>query len=70
MADNNEIKAFVKKVIEMRQIQKEFFRMRSYAAMQTSKQLERDVDDLAKKLLAKIDGEEEASQPDLFSGVR
>lgn len=70
MADNNEIKAFVKKVIEMRQIQKEFFRTRSYAAMQTSKQLERDVDDLAKKLLAKIDGEEEASQPDLFSGVR
>lgn len=73
MANEDEVKAFVEKVLEMRRIQKEFFRTRSYAAMQTSKGLERDVDDRAHKLLAKINGEleaKEAAQPDLFSEVQ
>ena len=73
MADSEEIKTFVEKVIEMRRVQKEFFRTRNYAAMQLSKRLESDVDDRAKKLLAKINGEleaKEAAQPDLFSEVR
>ena len=73
MADSEEIKTFVEKVIEMRRVQKEFFRTRNYAAMQLSKRLESDVDDCAKKLLSKINGEleaKEAAQPDLFSEVR
>ena len=70
MASDEEVKAFVEKVIEMRRVQKDFIRTRKYASMQLSKQLEKDIDDRAKKLLAKINGEleeKEAAQPGLFS---
>lgn len=73
MADSEEIKTFVEKVIEMRRVQKDFFRTRNYASMQLSKKLESDIDDRAKKLLAKINCEldaKEAAQPDLFSEVQ
>ena len=70
MATEEEVKTFVEKVIEMRRVQKDFFRTRNYASMQLSKQLEKDIDDRAHKLLAKINSEQEAkeaAQPDLFS---
>lgn len=70
MASDEEVKTFVEKVIEMRRVQKDFFRTRNYASMQLSKQLEKDIDDRAKKLLAKINGEleeKETAQPGLFS---
>lgn len=70
MASDEEVKTFVEKVIEMRRVQKDFFRTRNYASMQLSKQLEKDIDDRAKKLLAKINGEleeKEVAQPGLFS---
>lgn len=70
---NEEVKTFVEKVIEMRRVQKEFFRTRNYASMQLSKQLEKDIDDRASKLLARINSEleaKEAAQPDLFSEVQ
>lgn len=73
MASDEEVKTFVEKVIEMRRVQKDFFRTRNYASMQLSKQLEKDIDDRAKKLLARINSEleaKEADQPDLFSEVQ
>lgn len=73
MASDEEVKTFVEKVIEMRRVQKDFFRTRNYVSMQLSKQLEKDIDDRAKKLLAKINSEleaKEADQPDLFSEVQ
>lgn len=42
---------FVEKVMEMRRVQKEFFKTRNYAAMQLSKSLEKDIDDRAGKLM-------------------
>ena len=73
MANEDEVKAFVECVIQMRKVQKEFFRTRNYALMQQSKVLEKDVDDRAHKLLAKINSEleaKEAAQPDFFSEVQ
>lgn len=73
MANEDEVKAFVESVIQMRKVQKEFFRTRNYALMQQSKVLEKDVDDRAHKLLARINSEleaKEADQPDLFSEVQ
>lgn len=67
MAKTEEIKAFVKQVTEMRRIQREFFRTRSYAAMQLAKSLEKDVDDRARRLLAALEEETEAEQCDLFA---
>lgn len=70
MANEDEVKAFVESVIQMRKVQKEFFRTRNYALMQQSKVLEKDVDDRAHKLLARINSEleeKEAAQPGLFS---
>ena len=68
MAGNEDTREFVKQVIEMRRIQREFFKTRSCAAMQLAKSLEKDVDDRAKKLLAFLDGEgNEAAQGDLFA---
>ena len=73
MASDEEVKTFVEKDIEMRRVQKDFFRTRNYASMQLSKQLEKAIDDRAKKLLAKINSEleaKEADQTDLFSEVQ
>lgn len=73
MANEDEVKAFVESVIQMRKVQKEFFRTRNYALMQQSKVLEKDVDNRAHKLLARINSEleaKEADQPDLFSEVQ
>ena len=68
MAGNEDTREFVKQVIEMRRIQREFFKTRSYAAMQLAKSLEKDVDDRAKKQLAFLVGEgNEAAQGDLFA---
>lgn len=72
MTNDEEVKNFVECVIQMRKVQKDFFRTRNYALMQQSKVLEKDVDDRAHKLLARINSEleaKEAAQPDLFSEV-
>ena len=72
MTNDDEVKTFVECVIQMRKVQKDFFRTRNYALMQQSKVLEKDVDDRAHKLLARINSEleaKEAAQPDLFSEV-
>ena len=73
MTNDDEVKNFVECVIQMRKVQKDFFRTRNYALMQQSKVLEKDVDDRAHKLLARINSEleaKEAAQPDLFSEVQ
>ena len=73
MTNDDEVKTFVECVIQMRKVQKDFFRTRNYALMQQSKVLEKDVDDRAHKLLARINSEleaKEAAQPDLFSEVQ
>lgn len=72
MTNDDEVKTFVECVIQMRKVQKDFFRTRNYALMQQSKVLEKDVDDRAHKLLGRINSEleaKEAAQPDLFSEV-
>ena len=72
MTNDDEVKTCVECVIQMRKVQKDFFRTRNYALMQQSKVLEKDVDDRAHKLLARINSEleaKEAAQPDLFSEV-
>lgn len=72
MTNDEEVKNFVECVIQMRKVQKDFFRTRNYTLMQQSKVLEKDVDDRAHKLLARINSEleaKEAAQPDLFSEV-
>ena len=72
MTNDEEVKNFVECVIQMRKVQKDFFRTRNYALMQQSKVLEKDVDDRAHNLLARINSEleaKEAAQPDLFSEV-
>ena len=72
MTNDEEVKNSVECVIQMRKVQKDFFRTRNYALMQQSKVLEKDVDDRAHKLLARINSEleaKEAAQPDLFSEV-
>ena len=72
MTNDDEVKNFVECVIQMRKVQKDFFRTHNYALLQQSKVLEKDVDDRAHKLLARINSEleaKEAAQPDLFSEV-
>lgn len=70
MTNDDEIKTFVECVVQMRKVQKDFFRTRNYALMQQSKVLEKDVDDRAHKLLVRINSELEASRTaDLFSEV-
>lgn len=62
---------FVDKVLDMRRVQKEFFKTRSYAAMQTSKRLEKDVDERALKIRRQFQEEtQEEEQPSLFDGER
>lgn len=70
MLKNEELKTFVERVMQMRSVQKEFFRTRNYSLMQQSKTLEKEVDDRASKLMAQLKEEEQAElnkqQPILF----
>lgn len=70
MVKTEEMIDFVEKVMEMRRVQKEFFKTRNYAAMQLSKSLEKDIDDRAKKLMSQLKAmeqeEQDAQQPGLF----
>ena len=54
MVKTEEMIDFVEKVMEMRRVQKEFFKTRNYAAMQLSKSLEKDIDDRAGKLMSQL----------------
>lgn len=70
MVKTEEMIDFVEKVMEMRRVQKEFFKTRNYAAMQLSKFLEKDIDDRAGKLMSQLKAmeqeEQDAQQPGLF----
>lgn len=66
MAVNEDMAVFVGKVKEMRRIQKEFFRTRSFAAMQLAKSLEKDVDDRADRLQRQLEELDDGNQLDLF----
>ena len=61
----NEIKQFAELVIEMRRMQKEFFKSRNYTVLQKSKILEKEVDERAAKILNGFNQDIE-NQPDLF----
>lgn len=70
MLKTEELKVFVERVMQMRSVQKEFFRTRNYSLMQQSKALEKEVDERASKLMAQLKEEEQAElnkkQPMLF----
>lgn len=70
MLKTEELKVFVERVMQMRSVQKEFFRTRNYSLMQQSKALEKEVDDRASKLIVQLKEIEQtelnAKQPMLF----
>ena len=70
MLKTEELKVFVERVMQMRSVQKEFFRTRNHPLMQQSKALEKEVDERASKLMAQLKEEEQAElnkkQPMLF----
>ncbi|MBQ3799619.1 MAG: hypothetical protein II837_04910 [Treponema sp.] len=68
MSVQEEAEVFVGKVLEMRRVQKEFFKNRSYAAMQLAKSLEKEVDDLAERLSRHLDEQASGCQLQLFGG--
>lgn len=60
-------KEFYDKVVAMRKAQKDYFKFRSSAYLQTSKRLEREIDDEIKRVEAVLAEEERKNQPSLFS---
>lgn len=69
MEKTEDIEAFVEKVIDMRRLQKEFFRTRRYPAMEAAKKAEKVVDDLAARLRRSLGEVKEDAQPELFGGA-
>lgn len=59
-------KEFYDKVVAMRKAQKDYFKFRSSAYLQTSKRLEREIDDEIKRVEAVLVEEERKKQPSLF----
>ena len=59
-------KEFYDMVVAMRKAQKDYFKFRSSAYLQTSKRLEREIDDEIKRVEAVLAEEERKSQPSLF----
>lgn len=59
-------KDFYDKVVAMRKAQKDYFKFRSSAYLQTSKRLEREIDDEIKRVEAVLAEEECNNQPSLF----
>lgn len=59
-------KEFYNKVVAMRKAQKDYFKFRSSAYLQTSKRLEREIDDEIKRVEAVLAEEERKNQPSLF----
>lgn len=70
MLKTEELKVFVERVMQMRSVQKEFFRTRNYSLMQQSRAIEKEVDDRASKLIVQLkeieQAELNAKQPMLF----
>lgn len=66
----DESAAFVERVVQMRKAQKDYFRTRRYEALRLAKELEKDVDDRAERLVRQMKNDERerlaAAQPDLF----
>lgn len=58
-------KEFYDKVVAMRKAQKDYFKFRSSAYLQTSKRLEREIDDEIMRVEAVL-AEERKKQPSLF----
>lgn len=59
-------KEFYDKVVGMRKAQKDYFKFRSSAYLQTSKRLEREIDDEITRVEAVLAEEERKKQPSLF----
>ena len=59
-------KEFFDKVVAMRKAQKNYFKFRSSAYLQTSKRLEREIDDEIKRVEAVLAEEERKNKPSLF----
>lgn len=59
-------KEFYDKVVAMRKAQKDYFKFRSSAYLQTSKRLEREIDDEIKRVEAVLAEEERKNQHSLF----
>ena len=71
MTDMKDIAGFIGLVMQMRRAQKKFFLARRYQDMQDSMALEKEVDGMAEKLLASVNGDLEAMEPrqgELFGG--
>lgn len=66
MVKTDEMKTFVELVVQMRRLQKEFFKTRNFNVMQASKRFEKDVDDRADKLLKSLSEQERHEEPSLF----
>lgn len=69
MEKTEDIEAFVEKVIDMRRLQKEFFRTRQYPAKEAAKKAEKVVDNLAARLRRSLGEAKEDAQPELFGGA-
>lgn len=59
-------KEFYDKVVAMRKAQKDYFKFRSSVYLQTSKRLEREIDDEITRVEAVLAEEERKKQPSLF----
>ena len=59
-------KEFYDKVVAMRKAQKDYFKFRSSAYLQTSKRLEREIDDEIKRVETVLAEEERKNRPSLF----
>lgn len=59
-------KEFYDKVVAMRKAQKDYFKFRSSAYLQTSKRLEREIDNEITRVEAILAEEKRKNQPSLF----
>ncbi len=70
MAEVDELKAFVDKVVDMRRAQKSFFKSKNFSSMQTAMVLEKEVDEMASDILRNLKDDNCEGQADLFGGCQ
>lgn len=68
MAEVDELKAFVDKVVDMRRAQKSFFKSKNFSSMQTAMVLEKEVDEMASDILRNLKDDNCEGQAELFGG--
>lgn len=68
MAEVDELKAFVDKVVDMRRAQKSFFKSKNFSSMQTAMVLEKEVDEMASDILRNLKDDNCEGQAELFRG--